>query len=115
MNKNNKIKLVEGGLIGVALGVAAGIALAPKSGKEFRGDIKKKSAEFYTYLAPQLKKIKVIGEKEYDSFLHDAMATYVKVKLFSEKEGADLLTHIKKQGSLLKTTYNNNLDKIYYE
>ena len=76
MKKNNTIKVIKSGLVGATLGVAAGIMLAPESGKKFRGDIKKKSAEFYAYLAPKLKKIKKVGEEEYDSFVQNAIKSF---------------------------------------
>lgn len=52
MKKNNRIKVIEGRLISVALGIAAGIAFFPESGKIFVDDVRKKSAEFHAYLAP---------------------------------------------------------------
>lgn len=106
MKKNNTIKVIKGGLIGAALGIAAGIILAPESGKKFRSDIKKKSAEFHAYLAPRFKKMKKVGEKEYDSLINRAVESYSKTKHLSEQEGKDLIAqakksweHIKKQAS----------------
>ncbi len=37
----NKKKILGGALIGAALGIAAGMLMAPKEGKELRKDIKK--------------------------------------------------------------------------
>jgi gas vesicle protein len=47
MKKKSTMSRIEGGLISAALGIAAGIALAPETGKKFGSDIKKKSAEFH--------------------------------------------------------------------
>lgn len=102
MKKNTTIKLIEGGLIGAALGIAAGIMLAPKSGKKIRGTVKNKYAEFMAYLAPQFKKIKHIGEDGYDTFVKDAVKTYTKTKKLTEKEGKDLLVHAKKSWKHIK-------------
>ncbi len=102
MKKNNTIKLIEGGLIGAALGIAAGIILAPESGKKFRNDVKKKSAEFHAYLAPQFKKMKKVGEKEYDVLINKAVKSYTKTRRLSEKEGKDLIAQAKKSWGHIK-------------
>lgn len=73
MKAKTKMNLVEGALVGAALGIAAGIVLAPESGKKFRTDIKKKSAEFHAHLAPHIKRIKALGETEYNAFVQQAM------------------------------------------
>lgn len=90
MKKNNAIKLLEGALAGAALGVAAGLLLAPESGKKLRRDIKTKSAEFYKHLAPQLKKMKRMGQEEYKAAVKKAMAGYGKAKKLSAKEMKEL-------------------------
>ncbi len=38
-------KLAIGAVVGTVAGVVAGVLMAPKSGKETRGDIKKKAGE----------------------------------------------------------------------
>ena len=90
MKKNNVAKVAGGALVGAALGAAAGLLLAPESGKELRGDIKKKSADFYRHLAPQLKKMGKMGEAEYKELVKKAMAGYGKAKKLSAKEMAAL-------------------------
>lgn len=102
MKKNNRMKVIEGRLISAALGIAAGIALLPESGRIFIGDVKKKSAEFHAYLAPRFKKIKKVGEKEYNSFVENTMETYTKTKHFSEKEKKALIVHAKKSWKHIK-------------
>ncbi|MHB0978347.1 MAG: YtxH domain-containing protein [Minisyncoccota bacterium] len=102
MKKNNTIKLIEGGLIGAALGIAAGIILAPESGKKFRNDVKNKSAEFHAYLAPRFKKMKRVGEKEYDLLINKAAKSYTKTKSLSEKEGRALIAEAKKSWEYIK-------------
>ncbi len=56
MKKENKTMLsnIESGVVGAALGVAAGMALAPESGKKFRDDIKKKVLQVRAYLKKTL-------------------------------------------------------------
>lgn len=90
MKKGNALKLLEGALVGAALGAAAGLLLAPESGKALRRNAKRKTAEFYKQLAPQLKRMKKMGEKEYKAAVHTAMAGYKKAKKLSEKEAREL-------------------------
>lgn len=102
MNKSNKIKLIEGGIVGAVLGVAAGILLTPESGKKFRGDIKKKSAEFQAYLAPKFKKLKEVGEEGYDSFVKEAIKSYSKAKGLSEEEKRMFISDAKNSWKQIK-------------
>jgi len=102
MKKNNRAKVIEGRIVGAILGVAAGIAVASESGKKFLGDVQKKSAEFHAYLAPQLKKVKEVGEKEYDSFVKTAMKTYAQKKHISEKESKEIVSRAKKSWKHIK-------------
>ena len=96
--KNNKSggKLLGGALVGAALGVAAGLLLAPESGKKLRGDLKRRSAEFYTYLSPRIKKMKKIGEKEYGQFVKNATKSYSKAKRLSSAEAKALAAEAQK-------------------
>ncbi len=100
MKKNNTkkttMKAVEGRLVSAALGIAAGIALIPSSGKKFGSDVQKKSAQFHAYLAPRAKKLKKIGKESYDLFVTDSAKKFAKAKRLSEKEGTALATHAKK-------------------
>lgn len=102
MKKNNRMRVIEGRLISAALGIAAGIALLPESGRVFVGDVRKKSAEFHAYLAPRFKKIKTVGTEEYSSFVKNAMETYAKTKRLSEKEKKVLVIHAKKSWKHIK-------------
>jgi len=96
------MNLVEGAFVGAALGIAAGIVLAPESGKKFRADMKKKSAEFHAYLAPRFKALKKVGGEEYNSFVKNAMTSYAKAKRLSESEKKDLVTHAQKSWKHIK-------------
>ena len=87
----SKIKIVEGALIGAALGFAAGMILAPESGKKLREDIKNKSADFYKSVAPKIKKMKKMTEKGYNNFIEKAAETYGKTKKLSAEEKAALI------------------------
>ena len=93
---------MAGTIIGGALGVAAGLLLAPESGKKLRADIQKKSTQFYTYIAPQLKKIKKMTEGEYKAFVSKAAQTYSKSKKLSLKEEKALVAEASKTWKHLK-------------
>jgi len=80
------MKLMGGALAGAALGVAAGLMLAPKSGKGLRKDMKSQVAELYKMVAPQLKKMTKMGEAEYKSAMRKASAVYSKARKLSVKE-----------------------------
>lgn len=90
MKQSTTVKIVEGVLAGAALGVAAGMLLAPKAGEKIRKDIKNMAADVYKTAAPKLKKMKKIGEAEYKAFMSNAAKTYGKAKKLSEKEIAAL-------------------------
>lgn len=87
----NKIKIAEGALIGAALGFAAGMLLAPESGKDLRKDIKKKSADFYKFAAPKIKKMKKMTEEGYHNFIVKTAEAYSKTKKLSAEEKAALI------------------------
>jgi len=103
MKKNNGAKfLLEGGLVGAALGVAAGLLFAGTSGKKLRGDINKRSAEFYAQLAPKLKKVKKLGEAEYKNLAKNALGTYAKARKLSANEEKAILAEAHKSWKHLK-------------
>jgi len=86
--KNNKQSshFLSGALIGATLAVAAGIFATSKTGKQMTKEVKSKSVEFYKYLAPQLKKAKEMGEKEYKEFINKALTNYNKNKKFNKED-----------------------------
>ncbi len=94
--------MLAGALIGGALGVAAGMLLAPESGKKFRGGIGRKSAEFYAHLAPRLKKAKRMGEAEYKVFVREAAKSYSKAKRLSGHEEKAIVAHAHRSWKHLK-------------
>jgi len=100
--KVNKLSLLEGAVIGTALGVTAGLFLASKKGKQLQKDIKQKVIGFYAYVAPKLKKIKKLGEKEYIAFVENAAKNYSKAKKFSAAETKILMAEAKKTWKHLK-------------
>lgn len=96
--KNNKLKMVESGLVGAAIGIVAGIALAPESGKKFRSDVKKKSLELKAYLKPKIKNLEKKGKAEYALFVKNIKKTSGKAK----KEIPVLVSRAKKAKKQVK-------------
>ncbi|MDO8558808.1 MAG: YtxH domain-containing protein [bacterium] len=95
-------KILEGALIGAVLGVAAGILLAPESGKKMRKDIKKLSGDFYHHIAPQVKKFKQVGEAQYKAFVAKGAKSYAKIKQLSPAEEKMLITQAKRSWGHIK-------------
>ena len=77
-------------MLGAALGVAAGILFAPKSGKKLRKDIRDRAADFYTSVAPKLKQLKNMSEAQYTAFMKTAVTGYAKAKKLSKAEAKEL-------------------------
>jgi gas vesicle protein len=50
-------------LIGMAIGMAAGILLAPRSGEEMRNDVRRRASEGFDYLSEQADRLRDGGEK----------------------------------------------------
>lgn len=85
-NSNKALELMGGALAGAALGIAAGLLLAPKSGKQLRKDMKNQMADLYKMAAPQLKKMTKMGEAEYKMVMKKAVSAYSKAKRLSAAE-----------------------------
>ncbi len=99
---SKKEKLLEGALVGAVLGVAAGMLLAPESGKKLREDIKKLPGDFYRYMAPRVKKLKKASEKQYDAFVSEGVKNYVKAKKLSASEEKMLKNEVKRSWTHIK-------------
>lgn len=81
---------LAGGLIGAALGVSAGLLAESEFGKQLGKNAKHLSADFYRYMAPQIKKVKRVGEAEYKEIVAEAMERYRKDKKLSHAEAQHL-------------------------
>jgi len=88
-------RVLEGALAGAVLGVAAGLFITSKKGKEIQKDIKQHTADFYKSIAPKVKKIKSMTEEEFKAFMGEAALKYGKAKKLSEKEIKDLTKEVK--------------------
>lgn len=84
--KKKSSKFLSGALIGAALGVAVGIFSNSEKGKELKKEVKNKMADFYQTIAPKLKKMKEVGEKEYKTFINKALVDYNKDGKFDKED-----------------------------
>lgn len=86
-------KFLSGALIGAALGVAVGIFSNSEKGKELKKEMKDKMTDFYKTVAPKLKKMKEVGEKEYKTFISKALVDYNKDGKFDKEDLKKLANH----------------------
>ncbi len=91
MAKGNTLKFLEGAVAGVALGIAASMFLSSKKGKKLKEDMGSVLADFYKSIAPKIKKIEKMGEKEYKEFMKNAAERYAKTKKVSAAVAKDLV------------------------
>ena len=96
-------KILEGALAGAIMGVAAGLFINSKKGKNIQKDIKHRAADFYKTVAPKIKKMKKMTEAEFKAFMKEAVTKYAKAKKMKEAEIKELMKeaqtswkHIKK-------------------
>lgn len=85
-----KVTIIAGAVIGAALGVAAGLLMPKNAGKKVQQEFKARSGEFYKFLAPRLKRLKHVGEREYKALVDQAAKSYAELKDISAKEMTDL-------------------------
>jgi len=102
MKKKNGGKFLEGTIIGAMLGAAAGLLLAPESGKKMRTDIKKLSGGFYDYMVPHIKKLKRVSEAQYKTLVAEKAKSYAKVKRLSRAEEKILTAEAKRSWKHIK-------------
>ena len=105
-NNKSAVKSVLGGaLIGSALGMVAGMLLVAKPGQKLRAGIKSSAADFYKYLAPKIKRLKTVGEKEYDEFIDTAVKAYGKAKKLSARD----MQELKHNAKVFWKTFKKNI------
>lgn len=91
-----KATKVLGGLaVGLALGVAASMFLSSKKGKALTNNVKETVADFYKNIAPQLKKIGQMGEKDYHEFMDGAVEKYSEAKKLTKETAKELKDQVK--------------------
>lgn len=104
--------LLEGALAGIALAVAAGIFSQTKTGKKVVKDVRDKSADFYKFLAPQLKKAKEMSQDQYHKIIDAALVKYGKTKKLSKADVKELSESAYKSWEHLKKNVKKTVKKI---
>jgi len=95
MTKSNIKKLVAGAAVAAALGAVAGMLLAPESGKKLRKDIKKTAGQLYREAVPKLKKMRNVGQAEFEKFMSVAASKFASAKKLSSAEKKQLIKEAK--------------------
>lgn len=85
MNKESK-GLMIGAAVGVIAGAVAGILLAPKSGKELRGDISKYATDMKDKIADELAKMGAMTKDKYEMAVKKIVAMYETEKKVSTED-----------------------------
>jgi len=93
---DKNFKFLQGAVIGAILGAAAGMFINSEKGKEVAENAKDMMADFYKSVAPKIKKLKKVSEKEYKEFMKIAAEKYSKAKALSEEKAKELIDETQK-------------------
>ena len=86
-NDSGTIKgLFIGMTIGFVAGAVAALFLTTKTGEELRSDIKRLAIEIRDKVDEKASKVKNISKDKYSEIIESVLASYKKVKDFTEKE-----------------------------
>ena len=96
MENNNFGKFLAGAVVGAGLGIAAGIFLSSKRGKELMENTKEMMKDFYDSVADKAEEIKKMGTKEYKDFMKQAVKKYADMKDVSKDEAKHLFEEVQK-------------------
>ena len=86
-------------ILGAALGSIIGLLLAPKSGKETRADIKKKTKPLVNKLLSEMERAKVLDRKKYEQMVDKFVAKPLKNAKVAKETVEDVVDELKKQWS----------------
>ena len=87
---DNDSGTIKGLFVGIAVGFVAGavtaLFLTTKTGEELRSDIKRLAIEIRDKVDEKASKVKNINKDKYSEIIESVLASYKKVKDFTEKE-----------------------------
>ena len=87
---DNDSGAIKGLFIGMTIGFVAGaltaLFLTTKTGEELRSDIKKLAIEIRDKVEEKASKIKNVSKEKYSEIIDSVLASYHKVKDFTERE-----------------------------
>ena len=85
-SKGKKSHFKGGLLTGALFGIAAGIFMSSKQGKEMAKQLKKQATEVQDRIETELKSKKTITEKTYKESIDTVLAYYIKSKAIAKEE-----------------------------
>ena len=86
MSEKKSSHLGLGLMVGTIIGVAAGLFVQSKKGKELLKDVEKKAAVLQTKLMKELKNAEHLTKDRYEDLVDKVTAYYVKTKDVTKKE-----------------------------
>ncbi|MFA5129525.1 MAG: YtxH domain-containing protein [Patescibacteria group bacterium] len=98
----SKSKLGKGLVVGALFGIAAGIYMASKEGKQLADRLKKQAGEIEKRIRTELKKNKKMSQSAYNDAINTVLAYYVKSKKIAKTELPDLRNYLLGKWDLVK-------------
>lgn len=98
----SKSKFGKGLVAGALFGIAAGIYMASKEGKQLTDKLKKSSTEIEKRIRAELKKQKSMTQKSYNDAIDTVLAYHLKTKKIAKTELPDLRKYLLAKWELVK-------------
>jgi gas vesicle protein len=98
----SKSKFGKGLMAGALFGIAAGIYMASKEGKQLTDKLKKRSNEIEKRIRGEFKKQKGMTQKAYNDSINTVLAYYLKSKKIAKTELPDLRKYLLAKWELVK-------------
>ena len=98
----SKSKFGKGLVAGALFGIAAGIYMSSKEGKQLTDRLKKRSTEIEKRIRAELKKQKAMSQTAYNNSIDTVLAYYLKSKKIAKTELPDLRKYLLAKWELVK-------------
>ena len=95
MKKSTTKKVLAGTAVAVALGAVANLLMTTKEGKKIRHEIKKGAAEILKQAKPHLKKLKDVGQADFEKVVAMCVSKYAVAKKLSMEQRRELMKEAK--------------------
>jgi gas vesicle protein len=103
-NKSNSTVMGAGLVVGAVLGVAAGLFLQSKKGKDMAKDLEKKTTALQTKITKELGKVTDMTKEKYEEVVDSIMDYYVKSKDIAKTEVPEIRAFLMKRWSHIEKT-----------
>jgi hypothetical protein len=97
-----KSRFGKGLMAGALFGIAAGIFMSSKEGKQIAAKVRRHAAEIEARLKREFKKKKVLGRKAYEDSIDEVLAYYARSKKIAKSEIPDLRRYLIGKWDLIK-------------